>query len=242
MRPDKAFDWHNIVAFPAGVKPESSQIINWYSRIEHYLKSEEATLFVKKYLNTAVPLDIDAEVLKFASDQVTVNGEFLEMGVCTGRTINFIAALNPKKKIYGFDSFEGLPEKWERPDVVIPKGTFAIKYKNFIPSVLRNVELIKGLFENTLPIFKKNILQHKPIAFLHIDCDLYSSTSSVFANLGNNIVDGTIILFDELYNYPGYQEHEFKAFNEFLVSHNRQAKYLAFNQYVGQVVVKILGA
>ena len=38
-----------------------------------------------------------------AQDHVTVNGEFIELGVCTGKTINFIAALNPSKKIYGFE-------------------------------------------------------------------------------------------------------------------------------------------
>lgn len=162
------------------------------------------------------------------------------MGVCTGRTINFIAALNPEKVIYGFDSFEGLPETWLREDVYIPKGTFAFKEKDTLPPVLHNVRLIKGLFKDTLPTFKKTILNDKPIAFLHVDCDIYSSTKDIFDILGTNIVPGTIIVFDEFYNYPGSENHEFKAFQEFIQKSGKKARYIAFNQYFEQAAVKII--
>jgi hypothetical protein len=38
-------------------------------------------------------------------------GLWLEFGVCSGRTINLIST-NTKNKVYGFDSFFGLPENW----------------------------------------------------------------------------------------------------------------------------------
>src|SRR5450631_2069107 len=41
-------------------------------------------------------------------------GLILEFGVYSGRTINHMAALT-QEKLFGFDSFEGLPEDW-RPD------------------------------------------------------------------------------------------------------------------------------
>lgn len=234
------YDWNQVINFPKKDSDIKDQVINYYSRTEHFTNSEKAKLFVEKYLKNAIPFNIDAEILKFASDQVTIDGTFLEMGVCTGRTINFIAALNPTQKIYGFDSFKGLPQAWERPDTVVPEGSFALKNERFKPPVLRNVILVVGLFQNTLPQFKKNILKDKPISFLHIDCDIYSSTSEVFSNLGENIVNNAIILFDELYNYPGYEDHEFKAFTEFLNLTGRKVEYLAFNQYTGQVAVRIL--
>lgn len=234
------YDWNKVIAFPKNDSSIDAQVINYYSRTDHFTNSKEAKLFVEKYLKKAIPFNIDAEILKFASDQVTIDGAFLEMGVCTGRTINFIAGLNPTKKIYGFDSFKGLPQEWERPDTIVPKGAFALKNKRVKPPVLRNVILMVGLFQNTLPEFKRNILKDTPIAFLHVDCDIYSSTSEVFSHLRENIVNKTIILFDELYNYPGYEDHEFKAFNEFLNLTGRQVEYLAFNQYTGQVAVKIL--
>lgn len=234
------YDWNKVVAFPKKDSSIQTQVINYYSRTEHFANNKEAKLFVEKYLKRAIPFNIDAEILKFASDQVTIDGVFLEMGVCTGRTINFIAALNPTKIIYGFDSFKGLPQEWKRPDTVVPEGAFSLKNAKFKPPVLRNVSLVVGLFQNTLPEFRENVLKDNPIAFLHIDCDIYSSTSEVFSHLGKNIVSGTIVLFDELYNYPGYQDHEFKALMEFLTLTGKHVDYLAFNQYTGQVAVKIL--
>jgi hypothetical protein len=184
-------------------------------------------------------LTSDAEVLKFGSDRVKLEGLFIELGVCTGKTIKFIAALNPHKKIYGFDSFEGLPEDWVRADKVIPVGTFGFKNPAILPPVLHNIELIRGWFSDTLPTFTKGSDPRQPIAFLHIDSDIYSSAATAFEILGDRIQRGTILVFDELYNYPGCENHEFKAFQEFLIKHNFTARYLAYNIYHEQVAIQI---
>ena len=52
------------------------------------------------------------ENLKYALDNVKIEGDFLEFGVFQGRSINIIAEKFPDQKIYGFDSFKGLPEDW----------------------------------------------------------------------------------------------------------------------------------
>ena len=115
--------------------------------------------------------------------------------------------------IYGFDSFEGLPDAWIPG---FPKGYFNMDGK--LPPVAPNVVLVKGWFDETLPPF---VQQHpEPVSYLHIDCDMYESTKTVFQNLAPRIVPGTVIVFDELVNYPGYQDHELKAFYEFLVPLN----------------------
>jgi len=49
-----------------------------------------------------------------------------------------------------------------------------------------------------------------------------------------------IIVFDELYNYPGSKDHEWKAFQEFLKERKLDAEFIAFNQHSEQVVVKII--
>ena len=139
--------------------------------------------------------------------KITVDGLIMEFGVAGGSTIKKIANGFPNKTVYGFDSFEGLPEQWRNH---YEKGHFACD----VPEVPYNVTLVKGWFEDTLPIFLE---EHEgAAAFIHIDCDLYSSTKTVFDNLKYRIVDGTIILFDEIISYDGYEEHEFKAFNEYL--------------------------
>ena len=59
-----------------------------------------------------------------------------------------------------------------------------------------------------------------PVAFIHVDCDLYSSTKTIFSLLSDRIVPGTIILFDEYFNYPNWQQHEYKALQEFVDTKN----------------------
>lgn len=50
---------------------------------------------------------------------------------------------------------------------------------------------------------------------MHIDCDIYSSTKCAFDTFRDNIKPGTVIVFDELWNYPDYKNHEMKAFAEY---------------------------
>ena len=131
-------------------------------------------------------------------------------------------------------------EAWHgRTDFALPKGVFGFKDPAQRPPVLHNVRLIAGLFQESLPRFKQEILGDQPISLLHIDCDIYSSTKTILSGLGTNIVEGTIILFDDLYNYPGFKDHEFKAFQEFLDDQNKVADYLAFNTNCEQVAVRI---
>ena len=89
------------------------------------------------------------------------------------------------------------------------------------------------------PQFKEQVLKSTPIAFLHVDCDIYASTKDIFDQFVGNIVTGTVIVFDEFYNYPGSEEHEFRAFQEFLESTGKNVVYLAYNQYFEQAVTQI---
>ena len=159
------------------------------------------------------------------------NGLMLEFGVYKAQTINYLARLRPDKVIHGFDSFEGLPEKW----VVVPKGTFNLEGK--LPEVEKNVILHKGWFQDTLPGF----LEHykEAVAFMHVDADLYSSCKYVLETLKQRIVPGTVIQFDEYFNYPGWQEGEFKAFQEFVNKYNIDYEYLGYVSRGYSVAVKI---
>ncbi len=87
-----------------------------------------------------------------------------------------------------------------------------------LPFVNGNVELIVGLFQDTLTNFLKE--HSEPVSYLHLDADLYSSTKYVLNKLKNRIVSGTVISFDEIYNYPEYKDHEIKAWVEFVNKKN----------------------
>ncbi|GAA6622679.1 hypothetical protein NUACC26_085030 [Scytonema sp. NUACC26] len=64
---------------------------------------------------------------------------------------------------------------------------------------------------------------------LHVDCDLYSSTKTIFRYLGEKLTEGSIIVFDELIEYPGFEEHELKAFYEFALASEKQFQWIGIN-------------
>jgi Methyltransferase domain len=162
------------------------------------------------------------QVLEHAIQQARTDGLFLEFGVWSGRTINYIAERHDGL-VHGFDSFEGLPEDWA---MQYRRGDFATNGR--LPAVRSNVRLHVGWFDQTLPRFLNE--HNAPVAFMHVDCDLYSSTRTIFELLGDRIAPGTVIVFDEYFNYPGWREHEFKAFQEFIAASRLRYRYLAYNQ------------
>lgn len=179
-----------------------------FESVEHY---EEQFLTVKAF-------DTDLELMTAAASQVDPYGLFLEFGVATGRTIRHLAGLTTSR-VFGFDSFEGLPEDWRTG---FGRGAFL----GNLPAVPTNVSLIKGWYSETLPAF---LQEHKEkVSFLHIDCDLYSSTKCVLDLLADRIVSGTVIQFDEYWNYPGWKQHEFLAFEELKKSRHLTCKPIGF--------------
>ncbi len=159
------------------------------------------------------------------------DGLVCEFGVATGKSLNFLAKRLKNKTLFGFDSFEGLPETWRGN---YPKGTFATQG---LPPVRENVTLIPGWFDDTLASFLALHPDHALL--LHLDADLYSSTKTVLELLRPRIVPGTILVFDEFFNYPGWKEGESKAFFEFIGSSKLRFEYLAYNCLGTQLAVQI---
>ena len=60
----------------------------------------------------------------------------------------------------------------------------------------------------------------------------------MFTPLADRIQNGCIIVFDEYFNYPGWEEGEHKAFKEFLMSHGLTYSYIGYANSQ-QVAVKI---
>ena len=175
--------------------------------------------------------DIITKSLKSSKSE----GLVLELGVYKGATINHIASVlnnigRKDKIIYGFDSFEGLAEDW--------KGTRTRKFQLKLfkkPKFKNKIKIIEGWFKDSLPIFVEGL--NESISFLHIDCDIYESTRDVFANLAEKIEKGTIIVFDEYFNYPFWQNHEYKAFKEFVDEYSVEYKYLFYAHSQVAVVI-----
>ena len=188
--------------------------------------------YIQENMQETSSVDSKWKVHDLAFKRALLEGVILEFGVYKGETINYIAA-KTSATVFGFDSFEGLPEFWRDG---FSRGEFAI---NNIPPVRENVSLIKGWFDETLSVF---VSKHEfdTVSYLHIDCDLYSSTKTILSSLKAKIKSGTVIVFDEYFNYPGWENHEYKAFKEFIIDSNYKYDYITYNNKHEQVAIIIL--
>ena len=124
------------------------------------------------------------------------SGDLIEFGVFSGNCLNRLikgaeSAGKPFEQVYGFDSFQGIPEETEgvlhNPEW--PVGAFNVckdfnlkSIEEAIQFVRGNVErkdihLIPGYFNETLN--KEGISHTYSASYIHIDVDLYSSTIEV---------------------------------------------------------------
>ena len=170
-------------------------------------------------------------ILKKAYEAMTLqNGLILEFGVRHGTSIRQLASFT-SRPIYGFDSFEGLPEDWHQES----KEVYSTRGK--IPKVPSHVTLIPGWFDQTLSLF---LAKHdEDVALINIDCDIYSSTKTVLDLLNARIKKGTIIVFDEYIGNLHWEDDEHKAFMESTKKYSWNYEYLFYSAYTKQVVVRI---
>ena len=203
----------------------------------HY-KNASSMRYVKYKFENVRFIPNRYEHIHAAINRSEVNdGLIMEFGVWNGDSISIIANILSQEEVHGFDSFEGLPEKWSSKTVKLqaPKGHFS--RGGHLPSVPNNVHLHRGWFENTIPLFLRSH-PGKNSSLIHIDCDIYSSTKTILSVLAKTIIPGTIIIFDEYYNYSGWEDHEFKAFQEFVKEYAVTYEYIAYTHC--QVSIRIL--
>jgi len=217
---------NNINSHILGKKTDSYDVLH----MANLISSTDSAQYLINNMLTSANVENDLNLLSRAVSLRKNDGLILEFGVASGRTINHIASLT-EQTVFGFDVFTGLPENWRTGFV---KGAFA----QSLPEVRENVELVVGLFESTIPSFLP-LEPEKNISLLHIDCDLYSSTKTIFRLLGHRIVPGTVIVFDEYFNYPGWRNHEYKAFQEFISFSQLSYRYDSFVSKHQQVCVVI---
>lgn len=192
--------------------------------------------FVESKLHAALLFRDKKQVWVYAADQVNSafpKGVALEFGVADGTSINFLSARMPSLQFHGFDSFIGLAEDWFGHHGA--KG--ALSQGGRQPKVNANVSLVAGWFDQTLPSFVAG-QDLSNLAFMHVDCDTYPATSTVFDVLGPHLKPGMLILFDELIGYPNWQNGEFKALNEASEKFGIRFDYIAFSTEQALIRIK----
>jgi hypothetical protein len=192
-----------------------------YELVARLKAAAESADYMVAHMMKAQNLVHRADLIAFALNSCTVDGLVMEFGVFRGESLRFIAK-RLKQDVHGFDSFEGLPEDWS---YFQKQGRFSLD-GNIPEFSENNIQTHKGWFDQTLPAFLE--VNSGSARFIHIDCDIYSSTRTVLTLLAPRIVKGTVIVFDEYLNYPAWREHEFMAFQEFIAARGLSYRYTGF--------------
>ena len=198
-----------------------------YSAMHPYREMERQALldtasFIQAEMPDALAFDTPRGLLSHALKIAPKAGLVAEFGVNAGGTARFIARALPDRTLHGFDSFEGLPQDWSGNNMAA--GYFSRRGR--LPRLPGNVVLHPGWFDDTVPPFAA--AHPEPVAFLHIDCDLYSSTRTILEHLGPRIGTGSVLVFDEYFNYPNWRAHEHRALREFVEATGRSFRYFGY--------------
>ena len=193
-------------------------------RIEQGEIEADYAAFLQRQIPELHKKTITGQVLDFVLERCErPGGLILEFGVFTGTSINKIADACREGTVFGFDSFEGFPEAWGG----ISKETSKEMFSGPLPRVWDNVTLVKGWFDETLPVFLES--HPEQCSLIHIDCDVYSSASTVLSLLRDRIRSGTILVFDEMTNLGVLSDmHEMKAWWEFVRESGIQFEWLCY--------------
>jgi hypothetical protein len=147
-----------------------------------------------------------------------IRGSAVECGVARGGSGATIATAlsetDPSRQIFLFDTFDGLPAPtrenpdYERAVQLIGKCRGGLEEVDglFHRLGLRNFRLVKGMFQETLPVADTG-----DISLLHIDGDWYESTRACLESLWDRVSEGGIVQIDDYGEWQGCK----KAVDEF---------------------------
>lgn len=187
-----------------------------FDEVEKQVYQECAT-FILDNLREAIAVRGDKWAIReFALNKISKGKVILEFGVWTGASYLWFDK-HFSGKVFGFDSFDGLPEEWAGTSMPTEKFVMGGKIPDRLTKYSERGLIKAGWFNETLPKFLKEHPDEE-ISLIHMDADLYSSTKYVLETLisSNKLSPGTIILFDNYFGYPGWKLHEHKVVEELL--------------------------
>ena len=165
-----------------------------------------------------------------------IKGDFVETGVWKGGACVLANAVlhelkQQDRKVYVFDSFEGLPAPYMEEDrgdnhytipcLAVDLDTVKSVFEKY-GYLTENVEFRKGFFKDTM----QNVSDIKDIAVLRLDGDMYSSTIEVLEALYEKVQLGGIVIVDD-WTLPGAKN----AVNDFLRSINSNPEIIAIDRH-----------
>ncbi len=185
-------------------------------------------IFKKYTVFTMVPSKDYIKCLNLINKFSKIDGSIIECGVWRGGMMGGIAELlGSEKQYYLFDSFEGLPEAKEIDGVTAKEWQQNKEGHNYHDnckaeiewaeaamkkSKAKNVNFVKGWFEETVPTFSSPM----PIAILRLDGDWYDSTMVCLEHLFPQVKKGGLIILDDYYAWDGCSKalHDYLSINK----------------------------
>jgi O-methyltransferase len=204
------------LALKVGRYSEVLDKVNWFGRWNALVASQtDVRTFAERYA-----------LYRYVNDLVGTQAiAYLEFGVARGDSLRaWLDLRRDETSVFvGFDTFQGLPEDWDRSH---PQGTFSAGGRP--PSIDDpRVSFEVGLFQTTLrpfpekPVLRDVLVDHRLV--VHLDADLYSATLFVLTQLDPIMAAGTIVLFDEFQSVI----HEFRAWCDYVSAYQRPWKLVA---------------
>lgn len=181
-----------------------------------YFNPRKIILFARVFPYTQlnyIRLSNNYELAKLANKK-KIQGSFVECGVWKGGSAAVLSSVLGNRKLWLFDSFEGMPKtKLKHDQKILRKGDNLaseeeVKFLLTRLNLDKNIIIKKGWFNQILPRNKKNIGK---IALLRIDADFYESTKSCLDNLYDQVVPNGYIILDDYFGFYGCR----KAVDEF---------------------------
>lgn len=133
-----------------------------------------------------------------------VEGDVVEFGIFQGgmlsKLLAKLEAVESDRRVYGFDSFEGLSKPSTKDDYDSWKeGQYSASYEtvsaNLRLSERPHLTLVKGWLENSLKSPEATAI--KKIAYARIDVDIHDPTRDCLRYLSDRLTNGSIIVFDD---------------------------------------------
>ena len=168
---------------------------------------------------TTYPLVHVLETMKLKHKPNTL---WVELGVANGNSLNYISKFTTDK-VYGFDTFEGMPGKWLECRDGFEKSAFCKIGK--VPRENSNVELIQGQI-NTLLDFLKT---HNKISFIHVDCEFYSSIKYILEVVKEYMDTECILVLDEF--IEEVDNEKLNIFYKFVTENKIEYEWIGMHNY-----------
>lgn len=121
----------------------------------------------------------------------------------------FLKVKRNEIRFFAFDSFQGLPEPRgvDKLSARFSRGRYDCTEEQFRQILTDNgvdlgeVIIVRGFYEDTLTDEAKKKHKLAAASIVMIDCDLYSSTKVVLDFIRDLIVEGTVLIFDDWFNF-----------------------------------------